>query len=288
MASRLDAATGQATTTGFNYSISAGSNRGLIVCIEQEGTTLGQPTASYGGNSMAVVADIEVNPGTTSQRVTAFFLNESGIAGAGSTAIAVGNVATSVTVHAASYQDCAQTTPTNTATDGSTAATPNPLTTVDITTSAPDSVVVSFAGMGNSGTAAWGADLTEQTEVVDSGATATGSYADAEVASSSVTVNCECTWTTQNRTAQLSFEIANAGGAAVLQQEGYRWYNDGSESGSTARQNQDTADTVSKETTVQLRTIVNVTSGNPNAVQYQLEYKETADADAEYRKVPLT
>lgn len=74
---------------------------------------------------------------------------------------------------------------------------------------------------------------------------------------------------------------------ASIEQEGYRWYNDGTESGSTARQSQDAADTVAKQTTVQLRVILNAT-GDPPSQQYQLEYKEASDPAGEWRKVPTS
>lgn len=77
------------------------------------------------------------------------------------------------------------------------------------------------------------------------------------------------------------------GATYEIEQEGYRWYSDGTESGSTARQNQDTADTVPKDTTVQLRVLLNAT-GDPASSQFTVEYKETADPDSEYRAVPLT
>ena len=77
------------------------------------------------------------------------------------------------------------------------------------------------------------------------------------------------------------------GSTASLEQEGYRWYDDGTESGSSPRQNQDTADTVERGVTVQLRALVNAT-GDPSSQQYTLEYKETSDPAAEWRPVPLT
>lgn len=215
MGTRLDAAVSQATTTGFNYAISARTNGALIVGIEQEGTTVGAPTCTYGGQAMANVIDLEINPGTTSQRCTLFYLNDAGIVAAGSTAIAVSNVAgTSVTVHAASYQDVDQVTPTNTDSDSSTAATPNPLTNCDIVTGADDAIAVALAGMGNSGTAAWGGTMVEQTEQVDSGTTATGSLADDEVASAT-TIACECTWTTPNRSVIVALELVNAAAVGI-------------------------------------------------------------------------
>jgi hypothetical protein len=288
MASRLDTATAQATTTGFNYTVSSGSNRALIVGIEQEGTTAGTPTATYGTQSMTLVDEIEVNPGTTSQRVSLLWCNDATIEAASTTAIAVSNVAgTSVTVHAASYEEVSQTLTTNTNTDSSAAATPNPLVNADITTGAASAVVISLGGMGNSGTAAWGGTnpLTEQTEQVDTGTTATGSFADREQATAA-TCQCRCTWTTPNRSAKVSAELAHLASASV-EQEGYRWYDDGTESGSTVRQDQDTVDTVGQEETVQLRVLLDAT-GDPATAQYRLDYKETSDPDTEYRQVPLT
>lgn len=215
MGTRLDTAASLGTTTGFNYAIGAGANRCLIVGIEQEGTTVGAPTCTYGGQAMANVIDLEINPGTTSQRCTLFYLNDAGIVAAGSTAIAVSNVAgTSVTVHAASYEDVSQVTPTNTDSDSSTAATPNPLANCDIVTGAADAVVVALAGMGNSGTAAWGGTLVEQTEQVDTGTTATGSLADDEVAAAT-TIACECTWTTPNRSVIVALELENVASAGI-------------------------------------------------------------------------
>lgn len=75
--------------------------------------------------------------------------------------------------------------------------------------------------------------------------------------------------------------------ASDIEQEGYRFYNDGTESGATARQNQDTVDTIGRETTFQLRTLLDA-GGDPGSEQFQLEYKEASDGAVEYRKVPLT
>jgi len=75
--------------------------------------------------------------------------------------------------------------------------------------------------------------------------------------------------------------------ASQIEQEGYRFYNDGTESGSTVRQNQDTVDTIGKEITFQLRVLLDA-DGDPPSEQFQLEYKEASDGSGEYRKVPLT
>lgn len=75
--------------------------------------------------------------------------------------------------------------------------------------------------------------------------------------------------------------------AASIDQEGFRFYEDGTESGSTALETQDTDITIGKEITFQERVLLNGT-GDPGNEQYQLEYKETSDSASEWRKVPLT
>lgn len=73
--------------------------------------------------------------------------------------------------------------------------------------------------------------------------------------------------------------------AASTDQEGYGFYNDGTESGATTRKNQDTVDTCIRAETFQVRVLVN-TTGDLATKQFQLEAKETSDST--YREVPLT
>lgn len=75
--------------------------------------------------------------------------------------------------------------------------------------------------------------------------------------------------------------------SSVIEQEGFRFYADGTESGSTPLDSQDTDISIAKETTFQERVLLNAT-GDPASEQYQLEYKESSDGAAEWRKVPLT
>jgi hypothetical protein len=163
---------------------------------------------------MTNAVDVEVNPGTTSQRVTLFYLNDSGITAASSTTISVSNsVTASISIHAASYQDAMQTTPTNTDTDTSTAATPNPLAACDIVTGAADAVVVALSGCGNSTTATWGGTLTERTDQT-ANATAAGSLADDSVPTAT-TIACDCTWASQNRAAICALELEHDAGVGI-------------------------------------------------------------------------
>ncbi len=70
-------------------------------------------------------------------------------------------------------------------------------------------------------------------------------------------------------------------------QEGFRWRNDdGNEAAATFRQAQDVDETVAAEITLRLRILVDGLD-DPDAESYQLEYKETGDADTEFRKVPV-
>lgn len=95
--------------------------------------------------------------------------------------------------------------------------------------------------------------------------------------------------TTLSRTIRWRTLIAIREGAlSSLEQEGFRFRNDDADEDEASwRQNQDVVDEIAKDTNVRLRTIIDAT-GDPATSQFQLEYKETGDADAEYRKVPLT
>ncbi len=72
-----------------------------------------------------------------------------------------------------------------------------------------------------------------------------------------------------------------------VEQEGFRFYEDGTEAGSTPHEDQDVDLTIGQETTFQERVLLDAT-GDPATAQYQLEYKENGDGAGEWRKVPLT
>lgn len=211
MATRLDAAASAAATT-LAYTVGAASNRGLIVGVQTEGTQSGNFTCDYGGQTMQFLVQQTAGSGTTQQTVGLFWLNDAGIAAASGNVITPGNTGTpgDLTIHARSYQDCVQTTPTNTDSDTAEDAT-TPLANCDIVTSGADALVMSLGGMGNAGTAAWAAPMTEQTDLQD--ASSTGSFADDEVPSAT-TIACELTWTTPNRSAIVAVGVEHAGGAA--------------------------------------------------------------------------
>ena len=199
---RLDAAA-SSTSTSFSYTISAGSSRCLCVAVGQEGSDpISNPTASWGGQSMTLLSSPDAGS-PDAVEVTTFWLSESGIAAGSGTTISIGSVTNPRGVSVASYAGCSQSTPTNKDTGSS--ATSSPVTSVDIVTTNPGSLVFAAAVSGLSSTASWGADLTEQTDVnpTDMG----HSMADALVPDASNNIDCNCTWSSQNRAVTAAFEV---------------------------------------------------------------------------------
>lgn len=72
---------------------------------------------------------------------------------------------------------------------------------------------------------------------------------------------------------------------ASREQAAFRYYGDGTESGSTALETQDTDISIAPETPFQLRVGMQA-SGDPAAESAELQYKETSDGASEWRKVP--
>ena len=212
MATRLDAAASAAATT-LAYTVGAASNRALIVGVQVEGTQSGNMTCDYGGQTMSFLIQETAGSAATQQGVALFWANDTQIAAASGNTITPGNTGTpgDITIHARSYQDCDQTTPTNVDSDTAEDAT-TPLANCDIITSGADAIAASLGGMGNAGTAVWASPMTEQTDLQD--ASSTGSFADDEVPSAT-TIACELTWTTPNRSAIVAVGIENAAAGGV-------------------------------------------------------------------------
>ena len=214
---RLDAAVAFNVDSG-SYPVAAGTDRGLIVGVQHEGAiTPDSVSVTWGGQAMTQLVTEHVEAAGNDMEVTLFLLLEAGIAaGVGTTIVLTGEVP-DFTYHAASYENvnqgggAASVPETNSA--GTTAATPNPLVTSDIV-AGDGAAVVALAGVGNVATAAWGADLTEQTELGDTTPTATGSLADGLFATGQ-NANVECTWSVQNRAAVCAVELAPTAGGAI-------------------------------------------------------------------------
>lgn len=75
--------------------------------------------------------------------------------------------------------------------------------------------------------------------------------------------------------------------AVTREQEGFRFYDDGTESGSTPAQTQDVDHETSAETTTQIRMLSDMVGDAPSE-GIGLQYKRTTDGVGEWRFVPLT
>jgi hypothetical protein len=280
MATRLDAAA-SANATTLAYSISAGTNRRLIINVGSEGTQAGNHTCTYGDQTATFIGAAIAGSGATQQTVTKFELTEAQIAAAVGTTITAGNVPTDFNISARSYQDCEQTTPlTNFDTDSTGAATPNPLAALDITPVGDNAIIVAFSGVGNATTATWAAPLTEQTDQAT--ASAAGSMADMEQVTAAL-VACEPTWASQNRAAGVAVAIEDLA-AVTREQDSFRYYDNGTESGSSAHELQNVDLTIGTLDIFHTR-VGSQMIGNPPAETCTLQHKENGDAATEWRDV---
>ena len=202
---RLDAAVGSISTS-FSYPISAGPNRCLCVAVGNEGTDpLSSPTVSWGGQSMTQISSPDVGS-PDANRITTFWMSEASIAAGSGTTLSISGTVGDVGVSVASYKNCKQSTPTNT--DVGERNSGVPVTDVDIITSQAGSLVFTAAVCGTSSTATWDADLTEQTDVNPTGMG--HSMADAIVPLNGDNIDCDCTWSSQNRAVTAAYEVERA------------------------------------------------------------------------------
>lgn len=216
------------SATTLTRTCSAGSNR-LIVCfVTSEASDPAATAISIGGESGEQISGspVAAGSGTTQQTVSGWIIKEAAIAARGNDTITITFTTgpTTVSIQAAVFAGVDQTTPiVEYQEDYSDVATPNPITTVDIDVSSTNNYVVACGGMGNDGTAAWQADLTEQTEL-SINTTAASSVGEADPGSTG-NISVELTWTTPNRQAIMSIEI---GATAGYELNGVTKDNDGS------------------------------------------------------------
>ena len=209
---RLDTAASAAAST-LAYSISAGSDRLLVVAVSAEDNVDPDVTAvDYGGQAMVKIrSELADGGGSLPGMVAVWYLLEAGIAAAvGTTITPTYAVAPNdEIIHAASYAGVNQTSPVveqqgdNTAT-----STPNPFTTVDLVESSGNMILA--AGMigepAPEGIASWQADLTEQTDQLDG--SSASSMAD-RLSTTEAEVQVELTWVGPvNRAAIISVHFA--------------------------------------------------------------------------------
>jgi hypothetical protein len=202
------------TSNSWSYSVGAGSDRMLVVVVGgEDATTVGTVSGvTYGGQSMTKAHERR-NPGTR-VLISVWYLLDAGIAAASGTTITASFTgwtpgSDEEVYSAGSYTGVNQSGGASTAIEtndaGTDSSTPNPQTAADVT-EASGNMVLSASVDGSAGaTATWHADLTEQIDTGTSGFV--HSWAD-RLSSGSSEIQCECTWSTQNRAAQVSIEFA--------------------------------------------------------------------------------
>ncbi len=202
----LDNADSSSAST-LSYTISAGSDRLLVVGLTMEGDfTAGALTCTYGGQSMTKQVNIFQEFGSFDFETTFFTLDETGIAAASGTTIAFTNLTSERLIVARSFDGVNQTTPVpETDKNSTTASTPNPLDGYSIV-AGDDSAVCAQSGLRANETATW-TGVTERIEAFGTGPATVVTYAD-DLFASSQTVNPRCTWTAQSDTQAIAMEIA--------------------------------------------------------------------------------
>ena len=226
---RLDAAASVAATTQ-SYPVSAGSDRMLVVAVgaETNGDN-GVASVDYGGQAMVAGPEVLANAGGGFTALTSlWYILEAGIAAASGSTITptFDSARDDEIISAASYTGVNQagggSTLLESASDSVTTGT-GPITTVDLTEAA-DNLIVAISCHGTNTTAAWQADMTEQTDQTDTSSALT--LAD-RLSTTGANVTIECTWSASNRHGVCSAEFAAAVGVSITDVETDEDFRDG-------------------------------------------------------------
>lgn len=203
-------------TATLSHSISAGANRFLIVGIVSEGDQTTHASVDYGGEAMVKITEQETGAGTSEGHTSIWYLKDADIATAATSIITPtfgGTAPASYGISALCYLNVDQVNPiAQFDGDFSTAATPNPITTIDLQEVTVGNAVVGVSMNGLTGTASWHSDLTEQVDT--EGSSLVFAVADALIGGAPAgDIQVECTFTNQNRRADVSIEIAQSASA---------------------------------------------------------------------------
>ncbi len=278
--------TGTTSPLQFNHTLVAGSQRLVVVYVGDEVSGNLTISATYGGQAMTLAAAADSTPTLFSFQTRIFYILEADLPSDGVNQVSITFTGTLTSFecqgHCAQYSGVAQGVPDDT--DATEEPTPAD-DTIENTglTGASGDLLVSAVGCGNVGTYTHNQSQAELMDFAD--ASSTFACTDL-IATGSITTLESIYATGANRMSRVAAQWGPS--VAASEQEGFRFRNDnGSETTATWRQSQDVDDTVGKTQTIRLRILVNATGDLPSAA-YRLEYKETADAAAEWRPVPLT
>jgi hypothetical protein len=197
-------------TTSQAYSISSGTNRLLVALVYIEDQVDIQPTVTWGDATLTEFIAPVISGTDYESRVSAYYLKESGIAGATGTNVGISFDTTPDTWHIIyrSFQYVNQTDPIvdiNSYSTGTSDGGDNPPTSIDLTGVSGNYAIAGGMQGGTSGGTSWASGLTEVVEQYFGG-TARSSTAEAAL-SSGGTVQARLTWTSFNRRADVSFQI---------------------------------------------------------------------------------
>jgi hypothetical protein len=201
------------STTTLSHASSAGADRFLLVALTAESSTDPAPTAvSYGGQACTLLGSVRTAAGTNQHTIYVWYCKETQIAARSNDTVSVtytyipSGTDQGLSINAATYSGVDQVTPIPESHSAfSDAATPNPITTVDLTTCEAGDYAVGASGDGNSDTPSWAAGVTQRVSATIN-ATAQVTIADSAVAASG-TIAIRNTWGAQNRRADYSVRL---------------------------------------------------------------------------------
>lgn len=288
MASTLGAWQSAGTTTLAFGAIGAGSNRVLIIWVDQEVSSPTNLTVTFGDQTASLIDSVNVGD-ATDNHLAGYLITEAQIAAASGTTITAVSAPTSTAIAARAYQDAEQVLATIQATWSENAVTGDSDPLTGISASATDGdVSVGAGGTGNAsgGNAAWaGTNPMTHGSTVD--ASSSCITAGDRVSTGSETVNHSVTYTTApNRVCGAMLVLAD-NVAVTRDQDGFRFYDDDAAPGSeTALAAEDTnVGSVGQETPFHLRIQTDTTGDAPDEGVI-VQYKEVSDATTEWRDVP--
>ena len=206
---RLDSAT-SVQNAAHTFAVSAGTNRGLVVVVNNEENTLDTcDSVDFGGQAMLLAVRQDVADNFDGE-VSIWYLNDAGITAAVSTTITptFSGTPDGYTITAMSYENFSQrrglAAAFRTAGDSDSGDGTQPaISTIDLVESPGDLIVAtSFNGSGGQ-VATWGSDMTEQSEIQETTSGCVSSTAD-RLSTTDGNVDIECTWDSQNRVAAAS------------------------------------------------------------------------------------
>jgi hypothetical protein len=273
------ASVGAASSLSYSHSLSAGSNRTVVVSMSswRDNATSTLSSITYDGQTCTI--DRDQNFVTSSQvyRAAISHLPDASLSGSGSKTVVVtmGQSTDEIASTVQAYDGIDQSTGpvrSGSPNGNNTANETEANRTASITCQSGDLVIACIQCWDdtNDGSRTMNGQIRQQANGSDSDQTNCWSNEETSTGTS-VTVSsnfCTCI---------AGLALVPSGGA-TLEQEGFRWYNDDEdENSSTPAADQDADITAPAEAVRRLRMIVNAT-GDPDTQQYKLQFRKVGDS----------